>query len=40
MRAKICDFGLAKELPQTPAGKSYICVQSIVGSSGYEAEEY
>lgn len=40
MRAKISDFGLARELPQTPAGKSYVCVQSMRGSRGYEAEEY
>ncbi len=38
--AKICDFGLAKELPYVPTGKSYVRVESMRGTRGYEADEY
>ncbi len=40
MHAKICDFGLAKELPHIPSGKSYARVESMRGTRGYEADEY
>lgn len=40
MQAKISDFGLAKEQPSIPDGKSYIKVESMRGSRGYEADEY
>ena len=40
MHAKISDFGLAKEQPSMPDGKSYVKVESMRGSRGYEADEY
>jgi len=40
MHAKISDFGLAKEQPSMPVGKSYVKVESMRGSRGYEADEY
>lgn len=40
MQAKISDFGLAKEQPSIPDGKSYVKVESMRGSRGYEADEY
>ena len=40
MHAKISDFGLAKELPNIPDSRSYVRVESMRGSRGYEAEEY
>lgn len=36
MQAKISDFGLAKEQPSIPDGKSYVKVESMRGSRGYE----
>ena len=40
MQAKISDFGLAKELPPVPVGRSYATVESVRGSRGYMADEY
>ena len=40
MHAKISDFGFAKEQPSMPDGKSYVKVESMRGSRGYEADEY
>ena len=40
MRAKISDFGLAQELPELPADKSYLSVTSFRGSRTYAADEY
>lgn len=40
MQAKISDFGLAKEQPSIPDGKSYVKVESMRGSRGYETDEY
>ena len=40
MRAKISDFGLARELPELPADKSYLSVTSFRGSRAYAADEY
>ena len=40
MHAKISDFGLAKEQPGMPDGKSYVKVESMRGSRGYEVDEY
>ena len=38
--AKVCDFSLAKPLPQLPPNKSYMNVESFRGSHVYAADEY
>ena len=40
LRAKVCDFGLSKELPTIPEGRSYVRVSSFRGSKAYAADEY
>ena len=40
MHTKISDFGLAKEQPSMPDGKSYVKVEFMRGSRGYEVDEY
>lgn len=39
MQAKISNFGLAKEQPSMSDGKSYVKVESMRDSRGYEADE-
>lgn len=39
-RAKVCDFGLARYLPQLPPDKSYVSVDSFRGTRAYAPDEY
>lgn len=40
MRAKVSDFGLAKQFPKITEGKSFMSVNSVRGSLGYIADEF